>query len=673
MSESEFCDTGSSGGEFEEAGSTNKRIGKKRLLNESLWKRNVNKVKRQSGKEYKSNTNKAVPKKKFCKLTKCCPKQCFQNVSTINQKQLFHNYYALSDHSKQSLFLNNCMIQQDIKSHKTDRKKDISVLWEYNLPLSNQRLKVCRKLILSLFQISEKRVRCVQNKCLQGVNFVDNRGRHGNRPNKIDDSVWQIVDMHLKEIPHRESHYSRNKSRRLYFLNPSLNVTTLFNMFKEYYFDKTRQNLNMKYKTYHKYFLHNTLYTFKKPRSDECDFCVKCEIEIKNNPGNESLKSRLALHKKKVESHKKVKHEILEKSKQVDSSVLVLEFDYGQNLPLPKLSVNSQFYKRLLWLNIFNVHCHNDGSSTMYCYPETESKKNPDSVVSCLYDFIKNKLTDKSVTEIVLLSDNAGGQNKNISVVRFCTFLAQKLGVEVMHLFPVRGHSYSQNDRNFGIYSKPMKSVQNIYSIEQYTELIGKYFTVKDCSNIMKQWGDALKNYTMPKPTSKGLHFAIQSYVRIKYNKVGTVMASSTYSGYYQPFSFIKRGVRFGEDFESSIRPVNKNPIKKQKENDIKSLFPFLENEDQISWFQKLFEYQAVNDLNNCTANRSSDEETESEDDIEVESLMKEPYDDEVTKGGKEQPSENIFTKMNVTPGVQYGFDEEVQLEFDRYNRLNCK
>lgn len=117
-----------------------------------------------------------------------------------------------------------------------------------------------------------------------------------------------------------------------------------------------------------------------------------------------------------------------------NSKCLVIEFDYGQNLPVPKLNVNSQFYKRLLWYNVFNVYCHNVKNSVMYCYIETvQKKKNSESVASFLHHFIERKLNSSHVDykDIVLFSDNAGGQNKNLIMFMFCSYLAVSLKTRV--------------------------------------------------------------------------------------------------------------------------------------------------------------------------------------------------------------------------------------------------
>lgn len=96
------------------------------------------------------------------------------------------------------------------------------------------------------------------------------------------------------------------------------------------------------------------------------------------------------VHKKKTEKAAALKTAFIKNAK-MNNEELVLEFDYSQNLPLPKLSVTKQFYKRLLWLFLFNVHCHKDDSSMMFTFLESQAKKGPDSVASFLYDAITKK------------------------------------------------------------------------------------------------------------------------------------------------------------------------------------------------------------------------------------------------------------------------------------------
>lgn len=69
---------------------------------------------------------------------------------------------------------------------------------------------------------------------------------------------------------------------------------------------------------------------------------------------------------------------------------------------------------------MFNIHVHNDDTSFYYTFLEGQAKKGSDSVVSFLYDCL-SKTKDKypNIKKIVLLSDAAGGQNKNATVMMF--------------------------------------------------------------------------------------------------------------------------------------------------------------------------------------------------------------------------------------------------------------
>ena len=100
------------------------------------------------------------------------------------------------------------------------------------------------------------------------------------------------------------------------------------------------------------------------------------------------------MHKKKVDAHKNLKADIMERA---GKTALVLEFDYAQNLPLPKLPVNDQFYKRLLWLHVFNVHVHGQDKSYMFHFTEGMTKKGANSMCS----FVRNViLTEKRTSKM---------------------------------------------------------------------------------------------------------------------------------------------------------------------------------------------------------------------------------------------------------------------------------
>ena len=109
-----------------------------------------------------------------------------------------------------------------------------------------------------------------------------------------------------------------------------------------------------------------------------------------------------------------------DEQKKIYEETLILEFDYAQNLTLPRLHIKLHYYKRIFNLYVFNIHCFNDKDSKMFCFLENCGRKYFNSVCSFLEDFIQKNLSENSnFKKIVLFSDSAGGQNKNLTVVKF--------------------------------------------------------------------------------------------------------------------------------------------------------------------------------------------------------------------------------------------------------------
>lgn len=574
----------------------NQDKGRRKISNPSLWKKNYQKSRRAEGKSYIRTTNEGpelVKGKKFVQVKKCCNKNCFQNVLVKHQNQMFQNFYHLGSKQAQDLYLSGCMMKKEIKLRKAQVDTNhVESLWEYNLkiPEINERVLVCRKLVMNLFQITQRRLRTIQDKLKQGsIDFKEKRGTHDNRPNKINDSVWKLIEDHWSSLPNTPSHYCSKKSKRLYFDNTDLTITSLFEMFQKFYKDKTNTNLKMKRNTYAQYFRKKSIYAIRKPRTDTCDLCEKLKIKIKNNPQDQSSKTTFQLHERKATAYKTYKANVIAKAKS-SNNCLALEFDYGQNLPLPKLTVNSLFYKRQLWYFVFNIHCHNNDKSTMYTYLETECSKDPDTVASFVYHYIAKEMeTNPNIKEIILMSDNAGGQNKNHKIMMFCSFLSIKYNVKVTQLFPVRGHSYCQCDRNFGAYSNCLHRRARIVTSSEYdavisnkSELIHGFGHLKSFSLSLEQFFKDYKSLS-----SKDKPFRIQKYCLLQYHSSGTVLASMAYQAAFVPFNFYIKGSNITEFDTGNIPQPPRQKLKPAKEKDLRALFEFLTSEES-DWFEQV-------------------------------------------------------------------------------------
>lgn len=91
---------------------------------------------------------------------------------------------------------------------------------------------------------------------------------------------------------------------------------------------------------------------------------------------------------------------------------------------------------------------------------------------SVLLNYIETEIPN-TVKKLILFSDGPSGQNKNHTVVRFFMNFCDKGRFDsIIHNFPVRGHSYSPCDRDFGAINRLFKKVDRMYTPEEYMELI---------------------------------------------------------------------------------------------------------------------------------------------------------------------------------------------------------
>lgn len=238
-----------------------------------------------------------------------------------------------------------------------------------------------------------------------------------------------------------------------------------------------------------------------------------------------------------------MRDDFIKKSKEENSKILALEFDY---YPIPKLIVNNQFYKRMFWIYCFNISVFNDKSSYCYTFTECDGAKNSNSVISFLYDCLKKQLQKfPNISKVVLLSDATWGQNRNFLMKRFNAWFARVHEKNVMQGFPVRGYSFSQCDRNFGLNRKSIKNVEVIGNPKTYlTAMVvcrqnpSPFEALMD-SELLHNWEPFLENFFLRKPFSKNkIPFTLMKYVIIKTLKNGALLCSKTYIQQYKLFSY---------------------------------------------------------------------------------------------------------------------------------------
>ncbi|CAG9836460.1 unnamed protein product [Diabrotica balteata] len=107
--------------------------------------------------------------------------------------------------------------------------------------------------------------------------------------------------MHIQSFPRRESHYSRNKSRRFY-LSTDLNVKKMHQLYLDLYEPASVSNPKYKpkvpYDFYYRHFKENLNYRFGSLRSDTCKKCDVLDNKLKDVTLDENERKVLAAEKK---------------------------------------------------------------------------------------------------------------------------------------------------------------------------------------------------------------------------------------------------------------------------------------------------------------------------------------------------------------------------------------
>ncbi len=130
---------------------------------------------------------------------------------------------------------------------------------------------------------------------------------------------------------------------------------------------------------------------------------------------------------------------------------------------MPKLNNSERYFKRALYLYIANIDIqgiYTQGINLLFHSLQGEAKKGVNPVATYLYcvlEFVRYNINLDSIKQIRFFSHAAGGQNTNWVIIKFCVFISVLLHINIVHLYPVRGHSYNIRGTNFAVIAKEFK------------------------------------------------------------------------------------------------------------------------------------------------------------------------------------------------------------------------
>lgn len=300
----------------------------------------------------------------------------------------------------------------------------------------------------------------------QVTSLVDQRkGRIAS--NKIDDTN---VIKHIKLFPAYSSHYTRAHNPRRQYLNSDLNIKKMYEL---YVTECEKENvLPVKEKYYYNVFSKKFNLHFKQPSKDTCQTCDALKIKSQSSDG-EGIKTAEIEKESHLEEAERARSQMAADRMATSEKIFVFSFDLEKALPFPKLTTSIAYYKRNLYVYNFGCHEFSKNVSHMFIWPETEGSRGSQEISSCLIKYIKTYATN--FEKIVTYSDSCTGQNRNIKTVLSLLKLVQSTEIRAESIqmkFLVSGHSYLPNDSDFAIIESRAKKNQNIFSPDDWYDVI---------------------------------------------------------------------------------------------------------------------------------------------------------------------------------------------------------
>lgn len=323
---------------------------------------------------------------------------------------------------------------------------------KFYLNIDNESILVCKQYFLKTFQISDGRLTRALKKDAQGCPSEEKRGKAISK-NKTSDEILTHVKNHILSFPSYTSHYTRKHNPNRRYLDPHLNIRKMYHMFLN---ECVSNNCApVKESIYRRVFSNENLH-FHVPLKDTCRICDSLKLKIDASDLEEErvkLKNEHELHLRKADKARdSMKTDsLLAKDENIKNYYYVFSFDLQKALPFPVLNVSVAYYKRNLYCYNLGVHDLPNNKAHMYVWDETIASRGSQEIASCLALHIEKEAATSS--HIIAYSDTCTGQNRNIQLALTWMKLVMSDDNNIAtidHKFLVSGHSYMQNDSDFG-------------------------------------------------------------------------------------------------------------------------------------------------------------------------------------------------------------------------------
>jgi hypothetical protein len=207
------------------------------------------------------------------------------------------------------------------------------------------------------------------------------------------------------------------------------------------------------------------------------------------------------------------------------------------------------------------------------------------------------------IENICLFSDACGGQNRNWTVIRYTLYLAILLQIKIIHIFPVRGHSYNICDSNFASIGKEFKKKAIFEVPNDYLKILESKKKFKIVKTNILDFDKCLSVIINKEKSIK-----ISKIFRIDYFPNGEISFSITYDFNPNKIQFIKNNelLENVNNWLNNLVKTEKSNISAAKIKDLYSLLPYLKPVNRTFYAEYLSKLKLTENTTECYSEESN-------------------------------------------------------------------
>ncbi|XP_062554040.1 uncharacterized protein LOC134219336 [Armigeres subalbatus] len=559
----------------------------------NVMKKLTSKKMKEKGLEYIRTNGITVPARKVQQTCNCMKRKCHEKFSDELREKLLKNLLLLTL-SGQNQFLSNHVTVTYVHRHRVVNSRRVFT-YKYYLPGDGGQIRVCLKMFLNTFNVTEKKIRVLVSKKVIGMGIAadDRRLLNTNRC-PISSEAKTYIEDHIKSFPAYFSHYTRENTAKKY-LSSDLNIAKMYELYVSKCNAEGRNPVH--YNSYRIIFNGFNL-GFRKPKADTCNECDRLKILIKVGDEGEKIQAEehLRTHQAHAKSIYDCKKQDVTEAK-TNQTTRTVSFDLQKCLATPYLRNGHAFYKRQLYtynLTIFETH-RGKNRGLCYMWDESRGRRGANEIGSCLLADLTGFLNENVNAKLInLYSDRCGGQNLNFIICMTFSYIVEQCNkdgrdVTVRHKFMCSGHSHMEVDSIHGSIERAKKITSvDIDTPRDWVIFIGQIrrktpLVVRDLEQRQLLSLKSLSSrYKKPRLNSVGQQIKFKQVAMFEYRSTcpgivyyKTDLASDEYFHFRICDTETVDGVPLPLLKPSETEPI---PLPYEKLQDLKQLMPYVGN-----------------------------------------------------------------------------------------------